>query len=172
MENYSVFLAAAESLAELQSSTEDTQEVTAEYYDVQVRIRNKQREEDRLLEHLENSTGKLDDILAVEKELSRVRTEVEQLQGRLRVLQDQTSLSTVTLRIYELRGYVPEESPAFGTRISRAWTQSIDGLLEAGQLLVLTIVVCAPWVAVAAIPIIAMILIIRRLMTRKQPSAA
>ena len=88
-------------LAELQNRNEDSQEVTAEFYDVQVRIRNKQREEERLLEHLADSTGDLEDILTVEKEIARVRTEVEQLQGRLRVLQDQTSLSTVTLRIHD-----------------------------------------------------------------------
>ena len=47
-------------------------------------------EEERLLKHLTDSTGKLEDILAVEKELSRVRTEVEQMQGQMRVLQDLT----------------------------------------------------------------------------------
>jgi Domain of unknown function (DUF4349) len=171
VDRYAAFLDAAETLAELQSRTEDSQEVTAEFYDVQVRIRNKQREEERLLEHLEESTGKLEDILTVEKEISRVRTEVEQLQGRLRVLQDQTALSTVTLRIDELRGYVPQESPTFGTRISRAWTQSIDGLLEAGQLLLLAVVVCAPWLAVMAIPVGGMVLLLRRLLKRRLKAA-
>lgn len=172
VDRYSAFLDAAESLAELQNRSEDSQEVTAEFYDVQVRIRNKQREEERLLEHLAESTGKLEDILAVEKEIARVRTEVEQLQGRLRVLQDQTSLSTVTLRIHELRGYVPEESPTFGTRISRAWTQSLDGLVEAGQLSVIIVVACAPWLAVIAIPIVVIVVLIRRLMQRKKQPAA
>lgn len=172
VEQYGPFLEAAESLAELQSRTEDSQEVTAEFYDVQVRIRNKQREEERLLEHLAESTGKLEDILAVEKEISRVRTEVEQLQGRLRVLQDQTSLSTVTLRIHELRGYIPEESPTFGTRISRAWTQSIDGLVAAGQLGVIIVVAAAPWLAVMAIPVVVVVVLIRRLLKRKRPAEA
>lgn len=171
VDRYASFLDAAETLAELQSRTEDSQEVTAEYYDVQVRIRNKQHEEERLLEHLEESTGKLEEILAVEKEISRVRTEVEQLQGRLHVLQDQTALSSVTLRVYELRGYVPEEGPTFGIRISRAWTQSIDGLVEAAQLLVLTAVACTPWLAVMAISVSGIVLLLRRLLKRRVKAA-
>ncbi|REJ79664.1 MAG: DUF4349 domain-containing protein [Planctomycetota bacterium] len=165
---YSEFLNSAESLAELQSRSEDSQEVTAEYYDLQIRIRNKQREEDRLLEHLETSTGKLEEILKVETEVARVRTEVEQLQGRLRMLQDQTSLSTVTLRIHELSGYVPEESPTFGTRISRAWSQSIGALLETGQAFVIVVVALAPWLLLLAIPASILFFLIRHALRRSQ----
>ena len=161
VDRYGSFLNAAESLAELQSRSEDSQEVTAEYYDLEVRIRNKQREEERLLEHLETSTGELEDILKVEAEVARVRTEVEQFQGRLRVLENQTSLSTVTLRIHEIQGYVPEESPTFGTRISRSWAQSIGAMLEAGQMFVIVAVAVAPWFVAMAIPACIVFVIIR-----------
>jgi hypothetical protein len=165
---YDEFLAAAGSLGELQRRTESSREVTAEYYDLDTRIRNKLREEERLREHLASNTGTLEEVLAVEKELSRVRTEVEQLQGQLRVLQDLTALSTVTLNIREIQGYVPVESPTFATRLGRAWTQSLEGLLTAGQLTVIAAVALAPWLLVMAVLIALGVAVARRWFRRKK----
>jgi hypothetical protein len=165
---YDEFLAAAGSLGELQRRTESSREVTAEYYDLDTRIRNKLREEERLREHLASNTGTLEEVLAVEKELSRVRTEVEQLQGQLRVLQDLTALSTVTLSLREIQGYVPVESPTFATRLGRAWTQSLEGLLTAGQLTVIAAVALAPWLLVMAVLIALGVAVARRWFRRKK----
>lgn len=159
---YAQLLQAADELGELQRRTEDSQEVTAEYFDVQTRLRNKEREEERLLEHLASATGTLEEILAVEKELARVRTESEQLAGRLRMLNDLTSLSTVTIHVSEIRGYVPVESPTFATRIGRVWSQSLAGLLDVGQGLVLAAVALIPWAIVCAIPTLALIALLKR----------
>ena len=74
-------LVTAQRLGEVRRVISDSQDVSEEYYDVEARIRNKQQEETRLLAHLQDSTGKLDEILAVERELARVRGEVEQVQG-------------------------------------------------------------------------------------------
>jgi len=90
-------------LCELQSLSADSQDVTEQYYDLQSRIRNKQTEEARLVRHLEQSTGKLDEILAVEREVSRVREELERMEGKMRVLQDLTALATVTLHADEIK---------------------------------------------------------------------
>lgn len=169
---YDEFLAAAGSLGELQRRTESSREVTAEYYDLDTRIRNKLREEERLREHLASNTGTLEEILTVEKELSRVRTEGEQLQGQLRVLQDLTALSTVTLSIREIQGYVPVESPTFATRLGRAWTQSLEGLLTAGQLTVIAAAALAPWLLVMAVLIALCVTVVRRWLRRKRAATA
>lgn len=165
---YDEFLNAAGTLGELEQRTEDSREVTAEYYDLETRIRNKQLEEERLLKHLADSTGKLEDILAVEKELARVRTEAEQMQGQLRVLQDLTALSTVTLNAREILGYVPEERATFGTRIRRAWTQSLNGLAAAVKLAVIATVIVTPWLIVIGVPLAGLTLLGRRSLRRKR----
>lgn len=166
--SYGTFLKAVSGLGELQQVREDTEEVTAEYYDVEARIRNKQREEERLLELLEIQTGKLQDVLSVEKELSRVREEVERYQGRLRVLKDQTTLSTITLRIDELRGYLPEESPGFRTRVARAWSGSLESLASFGQNLVIVVVAMAPWLVLLMFLLLIPVLWIRWMLRRRR----
>ena len=135
------------------------------------RIRNKQREEERLLELLETQTGKLQDILSVEKELSRVREEIERYQGRLRVLKDQTTLSTVTLRIDELRGYLPDESPGFRTRIARAWSGSLESLALLGQVLLIGLVALAPWLVILMVLVLFPVLWIRWMLRRRRRRA-
>jgi hypothetical protein len=151
---YADFLQAAGSLGELQRKAEDSREVTAEYFDLETRIRSKGVAEERLLKHLTDSTGKLDEILNVERELGRVRTEMEQMQGQMRMLQDLTALSTVTITVQERRGYVPVENPSFGTEIVRAWQGTIAVLLGAGKGLVLFTVAAAPWLIVCGLPIV------------------
>lgn len=167
---YGAFLQDIEQLGELQSRSQDSQEVTAEYYDVQARIRNKQKEESRLIELLDSRAGKLEDVLAVEKELSRVREEIERMQGRMRVLENQTSLSTVTLLVEERADYVPPASATFGTRISRVWHGSLDSLLKAGQNTLLFLVGAAPWVVISLLPLLLLGYLVRR--RRRAPGAA
>ncbi len=148
VENYEAFMAGATRLGELQSTHATSQDVTAEYYDVAARIANKQIEEQRLQHHLEVSTGKLSEILQVERELSRVRGEIEEMQGRIRVLANLSSLTTVTLTLNEIKNYVPPAPPSFGTQVTRQFAGSLDGLREAGKGLVLLVVALAPWLVV------------------------
>jgi len=151
VEQYRAFLDSAGSLGEIRSKQEQTREVTSEFYDVEARIRNKQTEEKRLITLLEERPGKLDDVLTFEKEISRVRGEIEQMQGRLRVLADLTAFSTVTLQITEVRNYVPPEAPTFGTLVSRQWQSTVEELTAAGQWIVLTAIAVGPWVLILSL---------------------
>ncbi len=163
---YSNFLEKVRTVGELQSLSADSQDVTEQYYDLDSRIRNKQREEARLLKHLEESTGKLAEILEVEREVSRVRDELERMQGRMRVLQDLTSLATVTLHVDEIKGYVPPQNPTFAVRISRAFDSSWDALAATCQSLAIAAVAFAPWAVALGIPGFGFVMLIRRLTRR------
>jgi hypothetical protein len=106
-------------VAEKQIGAED---VTEEFVDSQARLRNLKRAEARLLEHL-NRTGRLADVLLVEKELNRVRGEIEQLEGRLRFLTHRVAFSTLAVTISEAarpQAIVPPESFSSGKEASTA----------------------------------------------------
>ncbi len=151
VENFASFRNAVARLGEVIRNSTDSKDVTDEYYDVKQRIKNKKVEEERLLEHLKKSTGNLKDILDVERELSRVREEIERFEGRMNVLENLISLTTITVHLQERRGYVPAEAPSFGTTIGRTFHGSLDLLQKAGQGVVLFMVAAGPWLVVLAI---------------------
>ena len=167
VERFSTFLAAVGHLGELQTSHLDSQDVTMEFYDLEARIANKQIEEKRLLKHLTDSTGKLEDILAVERELSRVRGEVEQMQGRIRYLGNLSALSTVTVTVSEIHNYVPPVHPTFAGQIARTVHESLEGLIHFGKIAVLFVVALSPWM-----PLILVLALLLRWWVRKLSRAA
>jgi len=90
------------------------EDVGEEYTDVQARMRNQQKLEARLVDLLASRTGKLEDVLAVERELARVRETIERYEGRLRYLGSRVAMSTLTVTVHEkapLAGSAPGRNP-------------------------------------------------------------
>jgi hypothetical protein len=166
VERYEAFLQAAQKLGEVRSRSSNSQDVSEEFYDIDARIRNKRQEEDRLLKLMADATGKLEEILSVERELSRVRGEIEQMQGRLRVLTDLTSLTTIELRVEEIKSYVPPEAPTYTTRVRRSFNESMATLISTAENLSIAVIVVLPWLAVPLVPL----LIVRASVNRKRRS--
>jgi hypothetical protein len=90
-----------EGLGEVESVEVSAQDVGEEYVDVTARVTNARRLEERLIQLLANRTGKLEEVLAVERELARVREEIERMDGRLRYLRTRVALSTVSITVHE-----------------------------------------------------------------------
>jgi acetolactate synthase regulatory subunit len=88
-------------IGKLESVNVSVQDVGEEFVDVQARMVNARRLEQRLIELLANRTGKLTDVLKVEGELARVREEIERYEGRLRYLRSRSSVSTLTIAVHE-----------------------------------------------------------------------
>lgn len=148
VDHFDAFVRAVGRLGEVRTSHLGSQDVTEEYYDIEARIRNKQEEEKRLLKHLADSTGKLEDILKVEAELSRVRGEVEQMQGRLRFLANRADLSTVTITATELKDYKPPAPVTLASQVSTTFFRSLDALIAFGRSVLLVAVALLPWLPV------------------------
>jgi hypothetical protein len=157
------FVTALTRLGIPRKSAIDTQEVTEEFYDLEARIKNKKVEETRLLAHLEKSTGKLEEILTVEREISRVRGEIEQQEGRLRLLANVTSLATITLSIQEIKDYVPPQTPSFGQTVRTTFFASVDILAGIGRAAILAAVAVTPWLPLAVVLALPVFLYRRRL---------
>ena len=69
-------------LGKVETATTNSEDVGEEFVDVRARVANARRLEDRLVGLLATRTGKLPDVLAVERELSRVREDIERYEGR------------------------------------------------------------------------------------------
>ncbi len=81
-------------------------DVTKEYVDLKARLKNKTEVEAQYTELLKRS-GTIPDIMAVQRELERVREEIERLEGEIRYYENQVGLSTVTINLSEPSVTVP-----------------------------------------------------------------
>ena len=71
-----------------------------EFLDLEARLRTLRQAEERLIAMLKRS-GKLADLLEIERELATRREQIEKSQGRLRYLKDRVSFSTIQVSLYE-----------------------------------------------------------------------
>jgi len=100
-EHMDAFLLKLRVLGDLKGQTLTTEDVTKDYFDTDARMRNAQLEEQRLQDILNKDTGRLSDILQVERELARVRQSVEEMQGTLKYYNTMVQYATVTLSLSE-----------------------------------------------------------------------
>ena len=146
--------------------SQSTQDVTDQYTDVQSNIRNLQASETRILSLMDKATT-IEQILTLERELTNVRGQIERLQGRQRVLENQADMATVSLQITEPVS-VPRENWAPG----EAFAQALGALTYVGQRLL----VLAIWLVVFAplygIPLLGAAWWLRRQRPNRLPEAA
>jgi len=115
-------LAALRPLGNVESVNVSTADVGEEYVDVNARMDNARKLEERLIGLLAARTGKLRDVLDVERELSRVREEIERYEGRLRYLRARAAVSTISVTVHEPVPVVGERGSA--TVLAEAFRQA------------------------------------------------
>jgi len=86
----------------VESENSSGQDVTEEFVDLQARLRNLEATETELLTLLtevRENRGKAEDILAIHRELTSIRGQIESLKGRSQYLERMTALATIQLQI-------------------------------------------------------------------------
>lgn len=167
VDRFQPFVDEAGKLGVAESREVQSEDVTEEYVDLSARLKNKQQLETRLLELVAKRSDEIKDVIALEAELSRVREEIERMQGRLRYLNDRVQLTTVDITAYERLDYRPPES-TFSGRVAQTLAVSLDNLKLVGEGLLLAIVALAPWLAVLLIALLPPIWLVRRLLRRRR----
>lgn len=85
-------------LGELLGQNLGSQDVTEQFIDLNARLQSAQREEKSLLDLLGRVTA-LGDVLSLERELSRVRSDIERLQGQLDFIKRRVDLATLAISL-------------------------------------------------------------------------
>jgi hypothetical protein len=88
-------------LGRVETVNVQAEDVGEEFVDVSARAANARRLEARLVALLERGTPRLSDVLQVERELARVREEIERMEGRLRFLRARAAMSTLEITAHE-----------------------------------------------------------------------
>ncbi len=127
------------------------QDVTEEFVDIQARLKTKKALEERFLEIMKQAKN-VEDTLEVERQLADVRTEIERIEGRKRFLENQTSLSTITL---ELRtpAAIAASSEGFSYEVTEAFSDGFQAALSFILVLIRVLIALIPFLLLFVLPI-------------------
>lgn len=170
--NFDHVLDALGGVGQVRAKQVSGEDVTLEFVDTGARIRNLQREEAELLRLLTRA-GRLSEVLEVERELSRVRGQIEQSQGRLRQLSSLVDLATITVSLSENVQVVSTSPWQLGPVFENAWANAQRELAGTVAALLAGLVWLLAFVLPIAVPVLLFFLLIgwalrRWLVDRKQ----
>ncbi len=148
------------------------QDVTAEFSDLAARIKNLESAEAQLRTILEKST-KTEDVLAVYRELTTIRGQIEQAKGRSQFLATSAAMSTITISLIPDKIAQPISAP--GWRPEGEFKNAVEALIRIlqalGTVAIWVVVTVIPVLIVISLPFVGLIALIRALNKRKPARA-
>ncbi|MBI4261648.1 MAG: DUF4349 domain-containing protein [Actinobacteria bacterium] len=121
-------LQAVRALGRVTGESTQGQDVTAQFVDLQARIRTWEAQEAVLLRLMDQSRT-VGDTLRVQRELQGVQLEIERLKGQLQVITDQTDMSTISVSIREPGSPLETQQEDDRLTLIDAWRAAVDGFL-------------------------------------------
>jgi len=122
-------------------------DVSDEYYDTEARLKVMVKEEERLLNLLETRTATIQDLLAVEKEIARVRGEREALQARMNRLSNMVDYTTFTVTLEENQAALQAPKGTLG-KAGQGFVSSLNQLVKLLNGLFIVLVTILPFLIV------------------------
>jgi hypothetical protein len=129
--SFGTVLGQARALGKVQSEQTKTADVTAQYVDLQARIHALKETRATYLRILSHASG-IGDILSVQQQIDDTQTQIEQLQGQLKVLTDQTTYATLTVSIDQKPKVAPaavvHHESGFSKAVHRSVSRFVHGV--------------------------------------------
>lgn len=152
------------------SSNETVDDITLNYTATQSRITALETEQTRLLELLAKAES-MSDLLEIEKRLTDVRAELEQVTSQLRIYDNQVSYGTIYLSISEVKEYTDTTEPeTVWQRIGKGFMESLKNLGSFFTELFVFIVVGLPYIVLVG-AVLAVVIILLKLRGKKKKAA-
>jgi len=128
-------------------------DISSQYFDTEARLKSLKIHEERLLEILKKA-AKIEDVITLEKELSNIRYEIENLTGTLKKWDNLVSFATLDIEVMEVHEMLEaKETPvSLQDRMSNGFSDSVKLLTELSKGLLIVIVSLIPF-AVIIIPL-------------------
>jgi hypothetical protein len=116
----------------VKEESQNTSDVTSQHADLVARLNNARNTEQRLLTLQRERTGKLTEVVEVEREISRIREEIERMEAEQKNLNTRVQYSTVHVDLSEeYRAQLELSAPSAGTRLRNAAVEGYESLTEA-----------------------------------------
>ena len=159
-------------LGKVTSVSESGEDVTAEFIDLEARIGH-WRAQEAVFVGLMAKARTIPETIQIQQQLSTIQEQIEQLEGRRKYLDGETSFSTVKLSLVE-EGAVakPEPGPRPASTLARAWQRSAGAALAVLGGTIVVLGVLLPLAAVVGIPAWILAALLRRRDGRRRDEVA
>ncbi|MCZ7573694.1 MAG: DUF4349 domain-containing protein [Ardenticatenaceae bacterium] len=147
-------------------------DVTEEYVDLSARLDNLKRTETELqalLTEVRQNTRKAEDVLAVYRELTEIRGQIEQIQGRLQYLDTLSALATINVSLVPPAALVANPGWSLGSTAGEALRLLVSGLQSLATVVIYVLIAGLPLLALVLLPLLAVVAGFRHL--RRRPAS-
>ncbi len=141
--------------------SDNVEDVTLSYVDMESRRDTLKAEQARLLELLEQAET-VEDMIALEERLSNVRYYLESMESKLRTIDNQVDYSTVYLNLSEVKELTPVEEKTSLQRITEGFAGSLKDIGNGIREGLIWFVVHIPYLVIWAAVIAALVLILKK----------
>ncbi|MEW9095807.1 MAG: DUF4349 domain-containing protein [Clostridiaceae bacterium] len=152
VKKFDEFIKDLQSLGNITNQHINTTDITSQYFDTEARLKSLKIQEERLLELLKKS-GELKDILEIEKELERVRYEIETLTGTLKKWNNLIEYSTLDINLYEVQKYKKANPLSLKDKAYYGFISSVENVIYLLKLFIIFIISSIPYL-IAILPFI------------------
>jgi hypothetical protein len=117
-------------MGQVVEDTQGSQDVSDQIVDLDARMASARATEVRLVQLIRDRTGKLSDVLEVERELTRVRLDIERLMAEKTNLDRRVSYTMIDVTITEERKASLDGPLSLATRVRIAAVDGVESALE------------------------------------------
>ena len=131
-ENYQSFLDAVAQAGNVTYKSQQADDVTTQYMDVETRLANLEAQRTRLQE-LQAQADNLSDLLQIETSLTDVQSQIESWQSQLDWYGNQVQQCTVYVNLSEVQNYTPTDESflgSVGAAFAQGWSNFVNGLQQ------------------------------------------
>ncbi|MBQ2667669.1 MAG: DUF4349 domain-containing protein [Clostridia bacterium] len=157
---YADFLQGVQGAGSIVRTEERTEDATAQYVDIEARLKSLRTQEARLLKLMEES-GSLEELLNVQDKLTEVQYQIESYTGQMNVLTDRIDYATVRVYLEEVDTYTPVE-PTFGEEIADAFSSMGRNVKETVEFLILAVIYLIPLWIIGGIAAVVIVIFVKR----------
>ncbi len=153
-------------MGDVESERVDGQDITEEYVDLEAKLNNLEASEKQFLEIMKNAV-RIEDVLAVQRELTWVRDDIERTEGRMKYLKESTDLSSLTIYLSTNPSTLPVVDEEDKWKPLAVFKDALRSLLDTSQEVLNSVI----WFGVYLPVIIVLLLIIwgiKRYLKRKK----
>lgn len=139
------FITVVENSGNVTNKSESVQDVTLQYSDLESRKKTLTVEQDRIWSLLEKADT-LEAVIALEERLSEIRYELESMESRLRLFDNQVEYSTIDISVREVlpADFTPVAPESVSQRIRKGFLKNVENVSETATDTFIAIIVGIP----------------------------